>query len=763
MFRTLSLLMLMFAAVAATSFPAPAVAQSQPAQGRVGQIRIEGIQRIEADTVRSYLAIRPGDPFDADLIDRSLKALFATGLFADVVLAREADALVVRVKENPIVNRVAFEGNKRLEQATLEAEVQLKPRQVYTRTKVQTDLRRLQEVYRRNGRFAATIEPKLIELPQNRVDVVFEIDEGARTGIGRIVFVGNKRFSDSALRGVIQTAESRWYRFLSSDDNYDPDRVTYDREQLRRHYLKNGYADFRVQSAVAELSPDKDAFFLTFTVDEGERYKFSDIKITSSIPNLDPERLNQHLTVETGDWYNADKVEDIVTKLTDELGNLGYAFVEIEPVPKRDREAKVIGITFEIREGPKVYVERIDVSGNVRTLDKVIRREFRLLEGDAFNTAKLRRSQQRIRNLAFFKKAEVVNIPGSAPDQTIIQVTVEEQSTGELSVGGGYSTADGIVGTVSVRERNLLGSGYEANAAVTYGASRQQYDIGITDPYFLDLPLAAGFGIYRTERVQTNDTGYDYRTTGVRPRVGYQLTERLRQTVFYQYQVEDIFNVEPTASRFIREQAGRRSTSMIGQDLFYDGLDSRIDPTDGYFLGAGSDLAGLGGDSKYLRLRGRAGVYYPLAPDYVLSLRLEAGHMIGIGQNVRIGDRFFPGSDNFRGFRFGGAGPRDVGTNDALGGNTYYVITPEVSIPLGLPKELGISGRVFSDIGSSFGLDNVRGPDIRDTGSIRAAAGVGITWKSPFGPIRIDFSRPYLKEKFDRSEFLRFSFGTRFN
>ena len=763
MFRTFSLLTLLVFAMGVSSLPTPGFAQSQTSQQRIGQIRIDGIQRIEADTVRSYLAIKAGDPFDADLIDRSLKALFATGLFADVVMAREADALVVRVKENPIVNRVAFEGNKRLELSILEAEVQLKPRQVYTRTKVQTDLKRLQEVYRRNGRFAATIEPKLIELPQNRVDVVFEIEEGTRTGIGKIVFVGNRRFSDGALRGVIQTAESRWYRFLSSDDNYDPDRVTYDREQLRRHYLKNGYADFRVQSAVAELSPDKDAFFLTFTLDEGERYKFGDVSIANSIPNLDPALLDKHLNVSKGDWYDADRVEDIVTKLTDELGNLGYAFVEIEPAPKRDRENKIMGITFEIREGPKVYVERINISGNVRTLDKVIRREFRLLEGDAFNTAKLRRSQQRIRNLAFFKKAEVVNTPGSAPDQTIIQVTVEEQSTGEFSVGGGYSTSDGVVGTVSVKERNLLGSGYEASAAVTYGASRQQYDIGISDPYFLDMPLQAGFGIYRTERVQNNDTGYDYRTTGVRPRIGYQLTERLRQTLFYQYQVEDIFNIQNTASRFIKESAGQRSTSSIGQDLFYDALDSRIDPTDGYFLRGGTDLAGLGGDSKYLRVRGSAGIYFPLAQDYVFSFRGEAGQIIGIGQNVRISDRFFPGSDNFRGFRLGGAGPRDIQSNDALGGNTYYVVTPELSIPLGLPKELGISGRVFSDIGSSFGLDNVTGKDIRDTGSIRAAAGVGITWKSPFGPIRIDFSRPYLKEKFDRSEFLRFSFGTRFN
>lgn len=735
----------------------PALAQIP----RVSQIRIEGAQRIEPDTVRSYLAIKVGDQFDADLIDRSLKTLFNTGLFADVSIARAGDELVVRLVENPIINRLAFEGNRRLDDKTLTAEVQLRPRVVYTRTKVQNDVKRILDLYRRNGRFAATVEPKIIQLPQNRVDLVFEVNEGERTGIGRITFVGNRRFSDGALRSVIQTAESRWYRFLSTDDSYDPDRVTFDRELLRRHYLKNGYADFRVLSAVAELSPNQDAFYLTFTVEEGERYKFAKIDLTTTLKDLDPAMLRAEIQAKEGNWYNADEVEESVKRLTDAVGNLGYAFVEIEPVLQRDRDTRTMAIAFEIREGPKVYVERIDIGGNVRTLDKVIRREFRLVEGDAFNTSRLRRSQQRIRNLNFFKKVEVTNAPGSAPDRTIIQVQVEEQSTGELTVGAGYSTADGPLGEVAIRERNLLGRGQDLRLATTISGRRQQFDISFTEPYFLDRNIAAGIDLFRIQRDLTRESSYDFRSTGFRPRFGFQLSERLRETMFYTLRQDEIYNVEANASRYIREQKGERLTSMVGQDLFYDALDNRIDPTDGYFASVGTDFAGLGGDVSYARVRLKAGYYYPLAPDYVLSFRGEAGYVVGIGENVRINDRFFPGGDNMRGFVIGGAGPRDVVSNDALGGNRYYVGSVEVTFPLGLPKELGISGRVFSDMGVASGLD-ISGPEIRDTGSIRASAGVGVSWRSPFGPIRIDFAIPYLKEDFDKTENFRFSFGTKF-
>ncbi|MBI3516909.1 MAG: outer membrane protein assembly factor BamA [Proteobacteria bacterium] len=750
-------------------------------------IRIEGSQRIEPDTIRSYLTLKVGDNFDTAEIDKSLKTLFATGLFADVTIARQGVDLVVRVVENPIINRIAFEGNRKLEDKTLLDEVQLRPRVVYTRTKVQNDVKRILDLYRRNGRFAATVEPKVIQLPQNRVDLVFEINEGTRTGISRITFVGNRQFSDGALRGAIQTVETRWFRFLSSDDSYDPDRVTYDRELLRRFYLKNGYADFKVLSAVAELAPDQGSFYLTFTIDEGERYRFGKIDVSTTLKNLDIEALNSELQTEEGDWYDAEKIDDTIKRLSDQVGNLGYAFVEVEAVVKRDRQARTIGLTYEIREGPKVFVERIDITGNVRTLDKVIRREFRLVEGDAFNTAKLRRSQQRIRNLGFFKKSDVNNVAGSTPDKTVIQVNVEEQSTGELTVGAGYSSAESVIGEITLRERNLLGRGQDLRISTTLSTVRQQYDLSFTEPYFLDRNVAAGFDMFHIRRNLISTSQYEFATTGGRPRLGYQLTERLRQTIGYTIREDNVFNIQPTASRFIQDQAGDFVSSIISQDLVYDHLDNRLEPTGGYYIGLGTDLAGLGGDIKFARLRNRVAYYIPVAPpEYVLSVRGESGFIMGLGQTfgstradafgvqtatpdqtVRINDRFFPGGENFRGFRLGGAGPRDAVSKDALGGRRYYVGTVELTVPLGLPKELGINGRIFSDAGlaTDAGLPKTNSAGnvlVLDSGNVRASAGVGISWKSPFGPIRIDLAQPIIKDAGDVKELFRFGFGTRF-
>jgi len=426
---------IVFAVLAALMFgAASARAQNYPI---ASDVRIEGAQRIEPETVRTYLSIHPGDPIDPEVLDRSLKSLFATGLFADVTIRQEGTAVVVRVVENPIINRIAFEGNSKLTKDALNNEIQLKPRKVFTRAQVQSDVQRILDLYRRSGRFAATVEPKIIQLPQNRVDLVFEINEGSVTEIRRITFVGNRAFSDSELRGVIQTKESTWYRILSSSDSYDPDRLTFDRELLRRHYLANGYADFRVVSAVAELTPDYSGFFLTFTLEEGDRYKFGKVDIESSVRDLKPEKLQEFLSIKEGDWYDAEAVDSTVTKMSDALGSLGYAFVEVRPQVKRNREAKTVDVTFNVQEGPRVYVDRINISGNVRTADKVIRREMQLAEGDAFSTAKMRRSRQRIRNLGFFDRVDINNVPGSAPDRTTVNVAVRERSTGEISFGAG--------------------------------------------------------------------------------------------------------------------------------------------------------------------------------------------------------------------------------------------------------------------------------------------------------------------------------------
>jgi len=728
----------------------------------IREVQIEGTQRIEPETVRSYLAIQPGDPYDAERVDRSLKALFATGLFADVTLRREGDALIVRVVENPIINRIAFEGNNKLDDETLQQEIQLRPRVVYTRTKVQSDVKRILDLYRRNARFAATVDPKVIPLEQNRVDLVFEIDEGPTTGIKGIIFVGNTHFTDGQLREVIQTTESRWWRFLTTDDSYDPDRITYDRELLRRFYLSEGYAEFRVLSAVAELAPERDGFYVTYTLEEGERYKFGKIEIATQLKNLNPEELRPYLAMKEGDWYNADLVEKSINQITDAVGNRGFAFVDVRPRPTLDRENYVVDLVFDVDEGPRVYVERIDVVGNLRTLDKVIRREFRLVEGDAFNTSRLRRSQQRIRNLGFFKKVDVRNEQGSAPDKTVITVEVEEQSTGELSLGAGFSTTEGPLADISIRERNLLGRGQDLRAAFLISGRTQQLDLSFTEPYFLDRNVAAGFDLFRIERDNQDRSSFDQFSVGGAIRFGFQITENLRETVRYTLRTDEITNVDSNASRFIREQEGTRTTSAIGHTLFYDRRDNRIDPTEGYFAALSNDLAGLGGDARYIRTRVSSGYYYPVsAPDWVLSVAGEVGHIQGLGKDVAIQDRFFIGGDTLRGFETGGIGPRDVDTGDSLGGNTFAVGSVSLQFPLGLPQELGVAGRVFTDFGTLFNLDQ-SGSEIVDKSSLRASIGTGVSWRSPFGPIRVDFAVPVVKESFDETELFRVSFGTRF-
>lgn len=757
------------AAVVLPGWCLPALAQVQ-AGGTVREVRIEGTQRIEPETVRSYLLEQPGDPFDPERLDNSLKALFATGYFADVNLRREGDTLIVKVVENPIINRIAFEGNKKFDDKALTDEMQLRPRVVYTRAKVQADVKRITELYRRSGRFAATVEPKVIPLDQNRVDLVYEINEGSLTEISSINFVGARQFPASRLQEVISTKESRWYRLLSTSDTYDPDRITYDRELLRKFYLSQGYADFRVISAVAELNQQRDGFYITFTIDEGDRYKFGKVDIDSQMKDVSAAELTPLITTASGDWYDADAVETTINALTDALGTKGFAFVDIRPRATRNRDTHSIDVSYVIQEGPRVFVERIDITGNVRTLDKVIRREFKLAEGDAFNTAKLKRSEERIKNLNFFKKVEVTNAPGSAPDRTVITAQVEEQSTGELSLGGGFSTTDGPIGNVSVSEHNLLGRGQDLRVGLTLSGRAQQVDLSFTEPYFLGHNIAAGFDLYQIDQQNQLNATYDQFTLGGALRAGYQVSEYLRNTWRYTLRNDSIQNVQPGASLFIVDAAGSRLTSSIGQVLLYDRRDSTQDPTRGYLLSLGTDLAGFGGDVRYVRTKVNGAYYYPVAKGYTISATGEAGQIAGLGQPVNIQDRWFVGGDNLHGFATAGIGPRDIVSGDALGGNMYYVGSVALNFPLGLPQEFGISGRVFSDIGDLWSFDLLPNDvangrtkaDAQDINSVRMSAGAGVAWKSPFGPIRLDLALPVLRQAFDKSEFFRISFGTRF-
>lgn len=745
---------------AMVGLPASGSAQGITGGGTIAEIRVEGNQRIEPETIRSYMQLSPGDPFAADRIDRALKSLFATGLFADVRLRREINTLVVQVVENPIINRIAFEGNKRIDDEALTNEVQLRPRVVYTQTRVQADAQRILTVYRRSGRFAATVDPKVIPLDQNRVDLVFEINEGEITEVQRIDFVGNKAFSDSDLRDEILTSESAWYRFLATTDTYDPDRLTVDREALRDFYLTEGYADFRVVSAVAELSPDREAFFITFTVEEGERYKFGTIDLKTTLRDLDPESLREQLTTVEGEWYDASEVDTSVANITDTLGNLGYAFVDVRPQVERDRENLLINLVYDVQEGPRVFIERIDINGNVRTLDKVIRREFRLVEGDAFNTSKLRRTRQRIQNLGFFSTVDVQTIPSDSPDKLLVQVNVEEQSTGELTFGLGFSTSEGPLGDIGLRERNLLGRGQDLRLGFTVSGKRSQIDLSFTEPYFLDKNLQAGFDIFRTE-TDRDESSFDQKSLGFGLRAGYEITEYLRHTLRYGLSQDEIFDIDDDASVAIKQQKGTTVSSVVGHTLAYDRRDSRFDPHEGYYLSLSNDVAGLGGDVSYFRTRVGAAYYLPLDDDVTLGVTAETGHVFGIDDDVRIIDNFAVGGANLRGFKNSGVGPRDVATEDSVGGNFFAVGSTELSFPLGLPEEYQIRGRVFSDFGTLYDSD-LEGPSIVDEAALRMSVGGGITWRSPFGPLAIDMAVPVIKESYDETEFFRLSVGTRF-
>ncbi|MDP6013915.1 MAG: outer membrane protein assembly factor BamA [Alphaproteobacteria bacterium] len=737
-----------------------ALAQTSDPADLIRAIRVEGNQRIESATVISYMKLVTGDRFDNIRTNESLKSLFGTGLFADVKLVREGSTLIVHVIENPIVNRLAFEGNRRIKDDVLSGEVQLRPRTVYTRTRVQSDVARLRDVYRRSGRFAATIEPKVVQQAQNRVDLIFEINEGALSGVQRIVFIGNKNFSDSTLREVIESKQTRWWRFFSSSDSYDPDRLSFDRELLRRFYLKEGFADFHVTGAVAELAPDRSNFFVTFTIGEGERYRFGNVNLVNELLEFDVATIENDVGTETGDWYNAEAVEETIEDLTEEIGSQGFAFVDIQPDVVRRHDDLTIDVDYRIREGDRVYVQRIDITGNVRTLDRIIRRNVRLAEGDAFNTARIRRSRTLIQNLGFFSRVDINDQPGDAPDQAVINVDVEEQSTGEVTFGGGFSSTEGPTGSIGVRERNLLGRGQDISLQFVISAVTQDLDFSFTEPYFLNREFAAGFDIFRREREYQN-SAFNKRDVGFALRSGYPLAEYLLQTLRYTLANEEII-ADSDASATVKEQAGESLISRLNQTLMYDRRNRNVDPTEGYFARMSTSLAGIGGDKNYFSQSAGVGYYYTPWDDLTASSLAEFAYIFPTtGDNIEVGERFFLGGNSFRGFAPSGVGPRDLSVDSAVGGNLMYKGTLELGFPIGLPNELGIKGRVFSIAGSLTEVDNAAST-VSDTGSLRVSMGAGLSWASPFGPVRIDITKAVVKESFDDTEILSFGFGSVF-
>ena len=739
------------------------------AEGSIASIRIEGNQRIEAGTIRSYMLVQPGDPFDPDKIDRTLKTLYSTGLFKDVSLTREGGVLVAKVVENPIVNRIAFEGNRKLNDDQLKPELQLRARAVFTPQLAAADRQRLLDLYAKRGRFGATIEPKIIRLDQNRVDVIFEVNEGETTLTSRIAFVGNHAYSESRLREVINSREQAFYRIFSTSDEYDPEKVNFDKELLRRFYLKNGYADFEVKSTSAELTPDRRAFFVTFNIVEGERYRVGSVSVTSKLAKVEGPGLRRDVPIDPGDIYDGDVVEKTAQALQDELQNRGFSFVDVKPEIARDKTKKTVDLVFSVEDGPRVYIERLDIVGNTRTKDKVIRREFRLAEGDAFNVATLRRSRQRLQDLGYFNSVQVQPTPGSAPDKVILTTAVDEKATGELSLGGGYSTDSGALLQTGLRERNLIGTGIDANISGVLAQTRSQVNLGVTDPYFLDRNLVAGFDAFLVRNNNQDISAYSERRTGGDLRIGYEFNEHLRQAFTYTLVDRNVYNVQPGASLYIVNQAGTSLLSQIGQTLALDYRDSRTDPHAGFLVRLGTDFAGLGGTARYARTKLDGNYFIPLEAitgdsDWNLALTAGVGYLAQLGKQEKIIDRFFLGGDNLRGFQSGGAGPHAAGatTVDSVGGRFIYTQSTELRFPLPISPDLGLSGRAFVDVGGLTQVTQLAGTTVTDYASPRVGAGVGVAWKTPFGLINLDLAEAVVKRKYDQTQLFRFGFGTRF-
>jgi outer membrane protein insertion porin family len=783
----------------------------------VSSIVVQGNRRVEADTIRSYFHPGPGGRLDAAAIDEGLKALLGTGLFTNVNISQSGGRIVVTVDEAPVINRVAFEGNRRVKDEQLTSEVQSKPRGTFSRPMVQADVERIVEVYRHAGRYDVRVDPKIIELPNNRVDLVFEITEGQKTTVREIKFVGNHAFGDGRLKNAIKTTQTNFLSFLRNTDVYDADRIEADRDLLRRFYLSKGYADVEVVAAQAQFDPDKKSFVVTFTIEEGEQYHFGTVDVVSNVRDVDANSLRATLKVGAGGVYDAEAVEKTTENMTVEMSKRGYAFAQVHPRGDRDAATHRINVLFVVDEGPRAYVERINIRGNTRTRDYVIRREFDIVEGDAYNKVLIDRAERRLKNLGYFKSVKITNEPGSAPDRVIVNVDVEEQSTGEFSISGGYSTSQGFLAEVSVGERNLLGRGQYAKATVTYGQYIRGFTVSFAEPYFLGNRISAGIDIFANQTLQSTFQSYGTDTYGTQLRLGLPLQEDLtlqtrysieRQSITLNPVLQDcnatsleqgLINLNNACLEGGQASAAFKSLvlagpvwiSSVGYSLDYNTLDNNRSPTSGLFAEVKQDLAGLGGNVDFLKTTGEMRYYYNIYGDIVSLVHLQGGYVTPYGgQTIRAFDQFFGGPWLVRGFAPNGFGPRDLTpgtTMDNVGGSIYWGASLELQSPIpNIPKDYGLKFATFADVGNVF---DYRGPTsypfpifpntlcktenggvpcmganvgAADSNTPRSSVGVGLVWDSPFGPLRVDYAIALSKQNYDVIQQFRFGGGTKF-
>ena len=744
-------------------------------------IVIEGAQRVDRETVLSYLQFSNAQEATSARIDESLKALFQTGLFADVNIVRRGSSIVIRIVENPLINVVNFEGNSEIDDKTLQKEVEVKQSMIFTKARIQSDTQRVLALYQAKGFYNVKVDPQLIRLPENRVNIAFVISENGKTEVRNITFTGNRSFSADTLQGVIVTKQSTWWNPFLRNNTYDADRLNYDKELLRRYYLKNGFADIQVLSADAHLTPDGNSFEINFAVEEGPRYTVADVAVDVGKANLDAKGLTSVVKTGVGDTYNAAKVDKSVENLTLEASNQGFVFAKVEPKVDRNSTGNSVNIIYQISEGTRAYVERIDIVGNTRTRDEVIRRELRLFEGDAFNRTLVERARRRLTALDFFSDIQFKEQPGSAADKIVLVVQVVEKSTGSLTFSIGYSSTEAVVGSVQVAERNLLGRGLQAKLNTTLSLVKQQVDLSYTDPYFMGMPISAGVDLFATQADNQAASSYSNRIVGGALRTGFELDEFSSVNFKYYLAYRSVYGINAaTSSPAIIAQQGESLKSAVSASYTFDDLDNPNNPTSGFRGQIVEELSGLGAGSIFAKTEIHAFYFVPLFDDQVVvKLEGNAGHIQSLDRNnVALQDRFFKGGDSFRGFTNSGIGPKQIGNDglpDSIGAQDYAIGTIEAQFPLGLPDALGISGEVFSDFGTVFNSPEISiskstglcsnatfDCSVSDSAALRASIGAGIIWSSPFGPLKFEWTYPILHQGSDDLKYFNFSIGTRF-
>lgn len=730
----------------------------------VRSVRVEGAQRIEVDTVRSYLTVDVGGAFSPDAIRQSMNALFATGYFKDVALEREGDTLVVRVVENPMVNEISFEGNDAFDEADLKKLIVLKSHDIYDQAKTERDLAALRQAYRAKGLFLAKIDVLTEALDNNRVNLVYQVEEGQKSKVQEVRILGNHGLSDKQLMKKLMIQPSDWLSWYTETDTYDREKLLFDQSQLRATYLNHGYVRAAVDSSVAELTPDRGAFLVTHTVREGARYRFGPIRVVGDFDELPTVDLYRALEVEEGAWYSQGKVGKSVEKLIDLIGDFGYAFLKINPERTVLDDTKTVEVTFHVTKGKRVYVNRIEVSGNTRTQDSVVRREVSMAEGDRFSASHLRKAKRRLAELNFFEDVEIQTPLAGDRELVDIKIKVTEKPTGTFTLGGGYSSQDAFIGTASVSQNNFLGKGQKLVVSYAYSGKRTDYNISFSEPYFLGRRLTAGFDLFNRDRDQTRQSSFKERTFGAAVHLGFPLSENLRNLVRYRFTDTEIdYTGAGVPSRMLRvqEELSPYLQSMISNTLTWDNLDDHILPTTGRIHRLTTDFSGPGGDVRFVRVLTDHHLYHPLSADgdLVAHVRGRFGFADGLGEDIPLFERFFlGGSNSLRGFMPAGIGPR-AQDGDAYGGVHFEQINTELFFPvLGLTSK-GVRGLVFLDAGF-LGDEGLSDDEIYHSGSVRVATGVGIHWNSPFGPLRFTLSTPLMKEAYDETRLFDFSIGS---